>query len=680
MLDQDAFRLAKFLIKTVPIVVKTNIINAIRIIRIWSNVQELDEHSYPNNIEGNIILANSNDSLFKNKFCQHAIIVIDCNCELCKDLRSSIKDLNNESYCRYCLEIYNIINAHQLNSFTLKNALNYRERPRLVFIRKLACEFWDFAKMVYPTWFMTYKTSLLNMQLFNDEETDKKFPHLRWIITEKGKFTKYPLFRMGFDELLYRIIIIIRGSTNIKDWMINFKCTQIKVGSSYFHKGMYESMLNISKLIDEPIKNIMNKFSQKHITIHISGHSLGGGLAAMLAIHLRSQYKNVYAWSFGAPCICDLNTATIGVSFIRSFVYGKDFVPKLNLNMVLRTLYLLERLSNLQDVEIKENFPKVLRNVEDKFPKKVIPEDFDVHSETEENENNITVSYLNSYGQKFLTNQNEEITTFQETQIKKSAFANIIFLPNSAHVISLLSNISFLGNNLKLPNIVSSTITGLQSFLYSNNNNNILNNEEVSNKENEVLNETQNKITEQIEDISQMTEGTSDEKMTASEEIEGTSDYIYKKIQKILYNNIFMPKNSTVLTPKDKIDESDLLSNEITELGSLSKLTTDSDQKAFNIEINEEAKHIYYTLLNINSKGQEQDLFPAGQIIQILPVEHINDKFFSEFESKYIQEQYGNFIYIDVSESREHNQVPSFSLTALSDHLIQSYEKAFKSD
>jgi len=93
--------------------------------------------------------------------------------------------------------------------------------------------------------------------------------------------------------------IIIRGTefNDIKDIWTNIQIKFKKTTNGKIHTGFEKAALDIHKLIYKKIKNTkINK-------LVISGHSLGGAIALLLATKLKKYKPTVY--TFGAPNICN---------------------------------------------------------------------------------------------------------------------------------------------------------------------------------------------------------------------------------------------------------------------------------------------------------------------------------------------------------------------------------------
>ena len=66
----------------------------------------------------------------------------------------------------------------------------------------------------------------------------------------------------------------------------------------------------------------------------ITGHSLGAGVAAVLAVLCRSKYDNLHCYAFSPPgSLFTLPLVEYSKSFITTIVYGNDIVPRYGVYM-----------------------------------------------------------------------------------------------------------------------------------------------------------------------------------------------------------------------------------------------------------------------------------------------------------------------------------------------------------
>ena len=63
-----------------------------------------------------------------------------------------------------------------------------------------------------------------------------------------------------------------------------------------------------------------------------TGHSLGAGVAALVALYLRNFFPGTVAWAFEPPGgLADARLADAAQGCVTSVVLGKDWVPRLTL-------------------------------------------------------------------------------------------------------------------------------------------------------------------------------------------------------------------------------------------------------------------------------------------------------------------------------------------------------------
>ncbi len=119
--------------------------------------------------------------------------------------------------------------------------------------------------------------------IFSDDETDTQF-----FIASSSK----------------QILIAIRGTEpgRIKDWFQDTKADEVDFseGSGQVHKGFYECFLFVREKIDEIFKVQSGK------EIIITGHSLGGAIATILAAYIRENITDkVMLYTYGSPRVGD---------------------------------------------------------------------------------------------------------------------------------------------------------------------------------------------------------------------------------------------------------------------------------------------------------------------------------------------------------------------------------------
>jgi len=150
----------------------------------------------------------------------------------------------------------------------------------------------------------------------------------------------YDIIETDTQFIIYRedsrLWIAFRGTeaTKIKDWMTDLDSSQEMTEAGYVHQGMWRAMK--SAWVNKIQKAITNHREEYKGEIGIVGHSLGGGLANLMAFLmccLLPEIENhVMVYTFGAPRVFSKGAAA---NFKRSVQHSEqwqhwlDPVPKL---------------------------------------------------------------------------------------------------------------------------------------------------------------------------------------------------------------------------------------------------------------------------------------------------------------------------------------------------------------
>jgi hypothetical protein len=144
------------------------------------------------------------------------------------------------------------------------------------------------------------------------------------------------------DDATGEIWVVIEGSTSLKSWQTNLTFQPVVFEDPTWdvrvHRGSYDAARAIYDRIEQAVMDHVNAFGTDRARVHVTGHSIGGSLAALIALMLimrgkvpREVVNDV--WTFGSPyvmCGGDALLARLGLPrrFIRSVAMGKDIVPR----------------------------------------------------------------------------------------------------------------------------------------------------------------------------------------------------------------------------------------------------------------------------------------------------------------------------------------------------------------
>ncbi|MEL6440249.1 MAG: lipase family protein [Cyanobacteria bacterium J06621_8] len=142
-----------------------------------------------------------------------------------------------------------------------------------------------------------------------------------------------------------KIIIAFRGTSEIKDWLTDAATIQksfsavLNIGK--VHSGFFRSLNSVWSIIVEHLEELQTQDQP----IWITGHSLGGALAALAYATLRLQepkYELAGAYTFGQPRIgnstmCEAFDADAKHRFFR-VVNNNDIVPRVPSKLIRKGL------------------------------------------------------------------------------------------------------------------------------------------------------------------------------------------------------------------------------------------------------------------------------------------------------------------------------------------------------
>jgi hypothetical protein len=185
---------------------------------------------------------------------------------------------------------------------------------------------------------------------------------------------------IAVEHHLKAIVLTCRGTLGLSDVLVDLTCAYREItveggdphGSYHVHSGMYNSALKLTEKcsrVHQTLVEALEKYPDYGLVL--SGHSLGGGVAALLAITcsvkasvFRAQNaaratpvshppistpfvtsfssglppgRPIHCYAYGIPAVSSIDLAKYSVGLITSVVQNADVVPTLSLG-VLRDL------------------------------------------------------------------------------------------------------------------------------------------------------------------------------------------------------------------------------------------------------------------------------------------------------------------------------------------------------
>lgn len=141
------------------------------------------------------------------------------------------------------------------------------------------------------------------------------------------------------DHKTSSVVIAIRGSISLRDIFTDlsaacdcFEASGLPPGTMA-HKGMIEGANYVAKRLKEVgvVEKALSLYPDYNLVL--TGHSLGAGVASLLALKIRPKYPDLKVYAFATPAgLLSREAARVTESFIFTIGVGDDFVMRLGVD------------------------------------------------------------------------------------------------------------------------------------------------------------------------------------------------------------------------------------------------------------------------------------------------------------------------------------------------------------
>ena len=135
------------------------------------------------------------------------------------------------------------------------------------------------------------------------------------------------------SDALDCIFIACRGSYCFNDFVIDLNASAVEIFGGLMHRGVVKAALGVYTIVKDLVIELHQRYHRK---ICVTGHSLGGAVAASVCGRIRHDYPDVPAEAivFGSAACVSRNLWEISRSYCKSFVMSGDAVPYMSFHNV----------------------------------------------------------------------------------------------------------------------------------------------------------------------------------------------------------------------------------------------------------------------------------------------------------------------------------------------------------
>ncbi|KAF0710154.1 Aste57867_5605 [Aphanomyces stellatus] len=133
-------------------------------------------------------------------------------------------------------------------------------------------------------------------------------------------------------------ILMIRGSKSVQDVLTDLQIANLQATSStgpldsFAHHGMAQAATWVKHQVHESLKEL----HRAGYRLMINGHSLGGGVAALLSVMLHDEFPDLECFAYAVPACANREIAEKCVPYVHSIVLRDDFVPRAKTHNIVK--------------------------------------------------------------------------------------------------------------------------------------------------------------------------------------------------------------------------------------------------------------------------------------------------------------------------------------------------------
>lgn len=147
---------------------------------------------------------------------------------------------------------------------------------------------------------------------------------------------RYKAYFLVREKERRKLVLCIRGTWSARDLLTDLCCTgedfDTPSGTKHAHHGMLEGARGIASAIEEAVE--LELAANPDYSLVVVGHSLGGGVAAVLATLWEHKFPEIAVYAYGCPCVGTFDMEPTSHKSVVSVVGEGDPISRLSLGHI----------------------------------------------------------------------------------------------------------------------------------------------------------------------------------------------------------------------------------------------------------------------------------------------------------------------------------------------------------